>query len=458
MSDKRIETIIGGSALASERTVSWIRILLCGSEVIRTFLCARRPSGEEALMLFPLIFAILFSLYTLFVYRATVARSWLLLSSVSADAAVAFAALLPNIIFPGPNFPGILGIPDTAVILIITLGTGFRLSVASVILGGTLNYLSLGGLLLIDVSHNGPRYLVSSPPIALFCILMTIIVILALIIAMRTRRLIKKAAEEGLRAQQAQTELAHAEKLVTIGTIAAGIGHEINNPNNALLLSLESQKKIWDELRPVLDSYAKEHGDFEIGGYHYSELREEMPQSIGRAIGNSERIRKIVQDLRAFARKDEGSYDEAINLNDVVANALQLAGVYIKKAGKLKLELAPFLPPIKGNGQRLEQVVINLLQNAAQALENNDKCIIISTVYDLAAREISLCVSDQGRGMDQEELKRVFEPFFTTKGKTEGTGLGLSICKRIVTAHKGRISISSQQGKGTQVTVTIPQP
>jgi signal transduction histidine kinase len=460
--DKGLNIIVGASALASEKVVSWIRILLCGSEVIRseverTVACSTSSRGEIAAMLSPLVFAIFFSLYVLFIYRRPIAKRWLLLCSVSIDASIAFAALVPNILYPGPDFSGILGVPDTAVILIITIAAGFRLSVGAAMTGGVLNAVSLISLVLIDRMVNGPRYFVSAAPLSFYYILLGVAMILALIIAQRTRSLVWKAAEESLHALKAQVELAHAEKLVTIGTMAASVGHEINNPNNALLISLETQKKIWNELQPVLDAYAQDRGDFEVGGYQYSELRDEMPQSIGRAIGNSERIRKIVQDLRAFARKDEGSYDETIDLNDVVDNALQLTGALVKKAGVLKLDLAAGLPSVKGNGQRLEQVVINLLQNAAQSLESREKSITVSTAFHQESKEVVLTVADEGRGMDEQAVKRAFEPFFTTKGASEGTGLGLSICKRIITAHKGRISISSQPGVGTKVTVALPQ-
>ncbi|MCP4647871.1 MAG: histidine kinase, partial [bacterium] len=144
-------------------------------------------------------------------------------------------------------------------------------------------------------------------------------------------------------------QLAHSEKLVTIGTLTAGVAHEINNPNNALMLSLQSHEQTWKELQPVLDAYAGEHGDFEVGGYLYSELKEEMPESLHRASMNSERIKQIVEDLRSFARKDEGVLSEDVNINTVVENSLVLVGNVIrKKTRNLKITLGGNIPTVKG--------------------------------------------------------------------------------------------------------------
>jgi signal transduction histidine kinase len=251
--------------------------------------------------------------------------------------------------------------------------------------------------------------------------------------------------------------LLHAERLATIGTITAGIGHEVNNPNNALLLSLQSQKQVWEELVPVLDAHARVHGDFEVGGYRYSEIKEEMPSSMLRAVKNSERIRNIVRELRVLARRDEGAMDEEVAINAVVERSLSLVGNLIRKRTRnLRVEPGNNIPPFRGNNQRMEQVLINLLQNAAQSLESTEQAIVVTSSYEKQGRHIVMSVKDEGKGIDPEHLGHIFDPFFTTKTSGEGTGLGLSICKRIVEAHGGIIAISSGPGRGTDIVIRIP--
>lgn len=160
--------------------------------------------------------------------------------------------------------------------------------------------------------------------------------------------------------------------------------------------------------------------------------------------------------MRTFSRRDEGSYDEDVDINAVVRSSVSLVGNLItKRTGNLKLELGNDIPQVKGNFQRLEQVVINLLQNAAQALESPDKAITVVTLHDKCTGTVTLRVKDEGRGISKKDLEHIFDPFFTTKRSCEGTGLGLSICKKIVERHRGNIDISSSANHGTEIRVTI---
>jgi signal transduction histidine kinase len=120
------------------------------------------------------------------------------------------------------------------------------------------------------------------------------------------------------------------------------------------------------------------------------------------------------------------------------------------------LSVATELPYVKGNALRLEQVVVNLLNNARQALSGDNKGIFVSTAIDQTQYMISITVRDEGCGMDKKTLERIKEPFFTTKGSAEGTGLGLSICNQIVGKHGGALKIESESGKGTVASILMP--
>lgn len=264
------------------------------------------------------------------------------------------------------------------------------------------------------------------------------------------RRFIK--AEQDTR--ERRDRLAHIEKLAALGTVVAGVAHEINNPNNSLQLDAQTQHKALSTLFGVLDEKLPERA-FTIGGYGYEELKSDLLSSASRMIRNSQRISRIVSNLRALGKK-EVPMNEDIDLNATVAAALGVVDYVVKRSTRsLALDLAPGLPIVKGNSQYLEQVVINLVRNACQSLADIDRAVTIVTAFDAANRVVTLTVTDEGSGMDGETCRKVLTPYFTTKGE-EGTGLGLSICKNIVTLHHGSISIDSEVGKGTAIRIALP--
>jgi signal transduction histidine kinase len=250
-------------------------------------------------------------------------------------------------------------------------------------------------------------------------------------------------------------QLAHTEKLATLGTVIAGVAHEINNPNNSLFLDAQLNEKAWKAIVPVLDEHARNNGDFNIGSYPYSEFKEEFSGVTDRMKRNSARIKRIAEDLRTFAKKDI-DFNEDLDVNDIVRSALSvIEHVTERSTRNLALDLCTDMPHVKGNSRYLEQVIVNLIKNACQALLSSDKGIFISTYSDIKAKEITVSVRDEGCGMDEKTLKTVFTPFYTTKG-AEGTGLGLSICNNIVKNHGGKIDVESKVGQGTTIRVMLP--
>jgi signal transduction histidine kinase len=251
-------------------------------------------------------------------------------------------------------------------------------------------------------------------------------------------------------------KLAHAEKLAAIGTLVAGVAHEINNPNNSMLLDARTQSKLWNALLPILDEKREREGDFDIGGFCYSELRSEITQLNPRIERNAQRIGRIVEDLRVLSRKEMEVFDD-VNINDVVRSALSVIDYRIKRCTqRFSDAYDPSIPLIRGNPNYLEQVVINLVTNACQALADPEKSVRVSTVLDVAAKAVVITVRDEGRGMDKNVIDHIFEPFFTTKDQRDGTGLGLSICNNIVKSHNGSIEIDSKVGAGTTMSVVLP--
>lgn len=265
----------------------------------------------------------------------------------------------------------------------------------------------------------------------------------------------RKRAEELNEIQRQQ--LVQADKLASLGTLVAGVAHEINNPNNYILLNAKFLSRGWREIKPILDDYAARNGDFILAGLPYSQIYGKITQLFSGLIDGCKRIQKIVQSLKDFARDDRGSAKEWIDINEVVENAVTIVNTLIKKSTENFSVLAGHhLPKILGNPQQLTQVIINLITNSCQALQDKEARLDIETTHDAESHQVIVRVSDEGIGLPEADLKHIFDPFFTTKRDTGGTGLGLSISYRIVKDHGGELKLSSQLGRGTTTTVTLP--
>jgi signal transduction histidine kinase len=255
--------------------------------------------------------------------------------------------------------------------------------------------------------------------------------------------------------EKSQKSLSHAEKLVTMGTIVASVAHEINNPNNSLMLDAQFNQNAWKGVSAVLDEYAHENGGLLIGGFAYDEFKTAVADASNRMKRNTERIKHIVENLRAIAKKD-ADFDVEVDLNATVRSALSVIEYLTAKYTRnLSVRLDDSLPRVRGNTQCLEQVIINLVKNACQSLPSMEKGVFISTAFEPEKNAVSFAIRDQGKGMDEKTLKEIFIPFYTTKGK-EGTGLGLSICDNIIKNHGGTIKVESKLGEGTTVKFLLP--
>jgi signal transduction histidine kinase len=263
------------------------------------------------------------------------------------------------------------------------------------------------------------------------------------------------------RTQQLNTalkeQLIQANKLVMLGTLVAGLAHEVNNPNNSILLSAGVLEEFWKGIRNILEDYAKIEKDFSIGGYSYKELSEELPLVITRIINNSRRIKTIVTDLKNFSRKDTNIEKQPVEINNVINEAIAIIESEIKKyTNYFTIEIQNDLPYVKGIPQQLEQVIVNLILNACQALDNKNKVVKVTTSHDDIKNQIIVEITDNGVGMDKNTLDNLLESFFTTKHHLGGTGLGLFVTSRIIKEHSGNLIFDSEPGRGTTAKVILP--
>jgi PAS domain S-box-containing protein len=254
-----------------------------------------------------------------------------------------------------------------------------------------------------------------------------------------------------------QQQLMQASKMVELGTLVSGVAHEVNNPNNFIMLNAPLLVDAWQAARPILEEYYEENGDFLLGGMMYSEMRENIPKLFSGILEGSERIRQIVADLKNYVRPDTSDLTQSVDLNRVVQSALSLLSSMVRKStDRFSADLEKDLPFVKGNFQRLEQVVINLLQNACQAIPDRGKSIRVSTRWDKANGNVVLEVKDEGVGIPPENLPRITDPFFSTKHKSGGVGLGLAISSKIITEQGGVMNFVSEPGIGTKAEVLLP--
>jgi PAS domain S-box-containing protein len=265
---------------------------------------------------------------------------------------------------------------------------------------------------------------------------------------------LKKAEELAASKQQ---QLIQADKMVSLGTMVSGIAHEINNPNNFILLNGQFLQKVWKDIRPIVKEYYKTHGDFAVAGIPYNTANEKADKALESILEGTMRIQKITRSLTDFARKDTGEMDHQVDLNLVVESAIIIAGNLIKKStDRLIVNYNRNIPLIKANKQQLEQVLLNVITNACHSLQNKTQGITITIFMEEKKNTVIIEVEDEGNGIDEENLRYIFDPFFTTKRNSGGTGLGLYISYNIVKSHGGELVLKSETGKGTVCRVILP--
>ena len=233
--------------------------------------------------------------------------------------------------------------------------------------------------------------------------------------------------------RQVELQLAQSDRLASMGMIAAGVAHEINNPLTHVLLSLEQLQLQSDHLK----------------------FEEEALEYLDSALKGSYRIRDIARDLGSFSRVEDDKLDW-VSVNDVTTVALNLARKELEYRARIDSDLQP-TPLVRVNEGRLCQVILNLLINAAHCIPEGDvenQSIRVSTHCE--GDEVWLKVQDTGSGISSDNVSRLFDPFFTTKEIGEGSGLGLAISKTIVESFEGRIDVESEIGVGSVFTVRLP--
>jgi two-component system NtrC family sensor kinase len=268
--------------------------------------------------------------------------------------------------------------------------------------------------------------------------------------------------------QEAQAQLVQSEKMASLGVLAAGVAHEINNPIGFVMSNLNTLADYVRIFTTLCDEYrgwqqATITGDTanaaKIGARIEQVRKREKPEMIAADVDqllaeSSEglhRVKDIVQNLRTFARLDEADVRE-VDLNEGIEATLKMVWNELKYKCQLHKRLEP-LPMLRCYAGQLNQVVMNLLVNAAQAIPDRGEITVETYATD---DDIFIKVSDTGHGIPAENIPKLFQPFFTTKPIGKGTGLGLSIAYGIVEKHRGEIAVESQVGVGSTFIIRLP--
>jgi PAS domain S-box-containing protein len=264
-----------------------------------------------------------------------------------------------------------------------------------------------------------------------------------------------------------EESLIQNEKMLSVGGLAAGMAHEINNPLAGILQTISVMSKRLSGGENIRANIrAAEQAETTLESLdRYMELRD-IPKMITAIRDSGQRIAKIVKNMLSFARKSEGRYSLQ-SLEEIMDRSIELAvsdynllQKYDFRKIRIEKNYDSLIPPIPCNFTKIQQVILNILQNGAQAMfsvQTTDPCFIISIVLDQSKNMVFLSIKDNGPGMTEEVRKRILEPFFTTKTEEKGTGLGLSISYFIITEnHKGTLTLETEPEKGTKFIIGLP--
>jgi signal transduction histidine kinase len=288
------------------------------------------------------------------------------------------------------------------------------------------------------------------------------------LLSRQSNQLEEQVAEGNLRLSEAQEKLVQSEKLASIGQLAAGVAHEINNPIGFVKSNIGSLKSYVDDFLEILDHYEALETLLPADAEAVRKLAElkksidlaficdDIQHLIAQSQDGIARVAKIIQDLKDFARSGSSSDWAKADLHACLDSALNIAANEIKYKANVVREYAP-LPEIECLPAQLGQVFLNILVNAAQAMSGDAGRGTITVRTGCTDDEHAwIEISDTGCGMEAAQIKRIFEPFYTTKPVGLGTGLGLSISYGIIQRHGGRIEVTSTIGQGTTFRIELP--
>ena len=265
------------------------------------------------------------------------------------------------------------------------------------------------------------------------------------------RRIAQLASNMERLAESRAKQLIHADRLVTLGTLSAGIVHEINNPVSFISGNIQMFEMFWPIMQPVLQKELNENPESK----KLKMIIEEFADMVKSMKKGTLRIKNIIQGLKAHAHGEKDDVRKPCDLKECVENALLLCQNTLKNRVRIEKEYEKNLPTILGNHTQIEQVIVNLFTNAADAM--GEKGGVITVNMSAMKEEVVITVKDNGSGIPEDVRENIWDPFYTSKPVGKGTGLGLSISKGLIKDHKGTLVLAdADPSRGAMFVITLP--
>jgi signal transduction histidine kinase len=252
-------------------------------------------------------------------------------------------------------------------------------------------------------------------------------------------------------------DLTHTQKAASLGIIVSGIAHELGNLNNCITFNIPILRDYIKELTHLIEFHVKNHKEFEVFGMSYPEFRRDILRILDNVEHASSRITETGSGLKEFVSVASAEKQRWIDVSSVINKTVALCQGQIRKTVKFfEVNIAEDLPPISTYPRALEQVLVNLLINAAQAVDGRDSRVVLTAKHvNTRQYRLNIEVSDNGCGMDEKTREKIFEPFFTTRVRENGSGLGLFVSKNLIEEIGGRIKVVSKLGVGSTFRIVL---
>jgi polar amino acid transport system substrate-binding protein len=269
--------------------------------------------------------------------------------------------------------------------------------------------------------------------------------------------IIKKSSSLTSNTDLSDTATPQIDQMTALTTLISGIAHEINNPNNIISLSTDLVRDIWSEVYEYIESNTMDSSAIFIHGQDIASLSQNVRNLLDNIISGSDRINRTISAIRDFVRIDSTEKMTDCNIISIVKSSLMLCDdIIAKSTSDFVVQYDHDIPHVMAYLRMVQQVIVNVVKNACEALTERSQKIVLSVQYKRETNSVLLSITDEGQGIAKDTLHQIYTPFFTTKRNRGNLGLGLSVTQAIMNKHKGSISIDSQHGFGTTVVLKFP--